>query len=109
MADRSGSVAYALRRFWWRRVRRHRGEICQACGLPVALGCPTWWSTFDPLWIEVEGGHGQGIRCIPCFTRDALAAGVQVSWRTVVEARRTTDGTWVETSHLFPLEASDGR
>jgi hypothetical protein len=67
-----------LRRFYWQRIRRHDSEICHSCGRPVGL---VWWC-FDPgLWERVTGNraNGQepasGLRCIPCFDREAREAG----------------------------------
>jgi hypothetical protein len=59
------------------------GEVCKSCGRLVAETCPTHWHAPDALWLEVEGGPG-GIRCIPCFTRDAAAKGIQVEWRPLI-------------------------
>lgn len=83
-----------LRRFYWKRIRRYRYEMCQRCGRPVGKSCPSWWSADDALWLEVEGGQGEGIRCIPCFTDDARAKGVSIFWRPVVEARLNAVGKW---------------
>jgi hypothetical protein len=82
----------ALRRIYWRFVRRHEGEICQACGRPVdrSTGRLSYWFAQDALWDRVEGGQG-GIRCIPCFTADCHAAGVNVAWTPDASLRAVLD------------------
>jgi hypothetical protein len=90
------SAVRGLRRFFWRRARRYAYELCHACGRPVARGTgPAWWSAPDDLWYEVRGSEN-GVRCMACFTAEALAKGVQVYWRPVVDARRDLSGRWVE-------------
>lgn len=56
-----------------------KGEVCKRCGELVADTCPTWWRTNDALWQFIYGTDA-GIRCIPCFTKDALAKNVTVRW-----------------------------
>lgn len=58
-----------LRRWWWRHVRRHHGEICHQCGKPVGV----FWLVPDHVWKLVAGGPG--LWCIPCF--DGAAGGLQ--------------------------------
>lgn len=63
-----------------------RSETCTKCGTKVALTTGgTWWMTDDQLWRLVYGTES-GIRCIPCFTVDAAAAGYPVSWRAYDES-----------------------
>jgi hypothetical protein len=81
MATGDCAIARA-RRLYWRRLRRYRFEICGRCGRPVGLSCPSYWLAHDELWRAVIGGEG-GIRCVPCFDRDAAASGRPVSWRAV--------------------------
>ena len=71
----------AARGLWWSLVRRYAGELCQACGRPVAHSTGlSWWRADDALWLQINGGYG-GTLCIPCFTRDAADHHVHVHWR----------------------------
>jgi hypothetical protein len=79
----------ALRRLWWIFARRHKCEICQSCGGPVARATPSWWWAPEDLWAAVVG-NAAAIRCVPCFTEEARAAGFAVSWHPTVEARLCT-------------------
>mgnify|MGYP000588371437 CR=1 FL=1 len=81
MPERSLSPIARARRWWWRHIRRHHGEICHGCGRPVARPIGgTYWFADNALWNRVEGGEG-GLRCPACFTLDARRAGVHVAWR----------------------------
>lgn len=51
-----------VRRWWWRHVRRHHGEVCHGCGRPVHL----YWQCADDLWSETTVGR-QGLLCVTCF------------------------------------------
>lgn len=76
----------AVRRFYWRHVRRHRYEICHSCGRPVHGTCPNWWRADDALWLQVVGAP-EGLRCIQCFTDEADAKGLLLYWEPKVEPR----------------------
>lgn len=60
------------------------GEICKLCGEPVALGCPSYWTTTDDVWLAVTGNPGT-IRCIRCFTDEAEAKGIPIMWQARVD------------------------
>jgi len=79
-----------LRRWWWRFVRSHDGEICGKCGRPVSLSCPSYWLATDFLWDLIEGGPG-GVRCIPCFVADADESCIHV-WFLAVEGHALSRG-----------------
>lgn len=66
-------------------------ETCQKCGRKVfeSTGDHSWWNAEPGLW-EAVYGTDAGIRCIPCFTDDADAKGISVSWRAVRERRAVT-------------------
>ena len=85
-----------LRRFYWRHIRRHRYEICRTCGRPVGLV----WHAREGLWNYVIAGQTHttyqmrhvyckwaeraegvgGIRCIPCFDREARERSITLKW-----------------------------
>lgn len=64
------------------------GEICEDCGLPVALGIGgTWWEASDSLWETITGKEdGSGILCPRCFTIQARALGTHVHWKAMLGA-----------------------
>lgn len=79
----SQDLSSLWRRFWWLHIRRHDGEICDACGRPVDRSTGrSYWLAPDDLWNEVNGQFA-GIRCVPCFTADAADRGVPIHWRAV--------------------------
>lgn len=101
MLDRNSRVRYeitrlfnhpsprrvVMRRWWWRFVRRHEGEICNKCGRPVNRATPTWWWADDALWMEVvDDPHA--VWCAPCFTDQAWALGVYIFWQPAVDSRK---------------------
>jgi hypothetical protein len=75
-----------LRGLWWAVVRGYWGEICESCGQPIApqIG-ETCWRAEDDLWERVEGHRG-GLLCPACFTADAAAKGISITWRPVHDA-----------------------
>lgn len=61
------------------------GEICQDCGLPVALGTGTYWDAPNELWSFVMGGDDPGgILCPRCFTLRCEKLGIHIYWACAV-------------------------
>lgn len=62
------------------------GEICQECGLPVALGIGrTYWYAPNELWNLVMGGPEAtddpgGSLCPRCFTIECDKQGIHIHW-----------------------------
>lgn len=71
------------------------GETCKKCGDFVARTAVTYWKASDLLWNQVYGTPA-GIRCIPCFTQDAQAAGITVYWQALVEPEPLDIGVFLE-------------
>lgn len=69
-----------LRKFYWQRIRRHDGEICQRCGDAGwhRLG-RTYWFAPNALWNLVMGGEA-GVLCPRCFTIACELAGIAIGW-----------------------------
>jgi hypothetical protein len=74
----------AMRRVYWRHVRRYDGEICDRCGRPVGRCTGSWWCAPDALWRDLNGGFA-GVMCPPCFTAAAESVGIFVHWEATVE------------------------
>lgn len=66
-----GGPVARYRAFWHHVVRRYDSEVCGHCGRPVGL---VWWCPDDALWLKVNGDEN-GIMCVLCFDRKAMAAG----------------------------------
>lgn len=60
----------------------HEGEICQDCGLPVALAMGSFWHAPDDLWREVMGGLW-GVLCPRCFFVRCDKLGVAIHWHAI--------------------------
>ena len=91
-------MTHTITRLYWRHIRRHPYELCNSCGCPVGLV----WHASEGLWNYVVAGQERttytfrrglmnnawaersegvgGIRCIPCFDREAYDAGVRLKW-----------------------------
>lgn len=103
--------AARTRRFYWKRVRRYRFEICgrprhphgtitRGCGRPVELV----WRASSGMWNYVVTGREQtvytvregaaggpveeraegvgGVLCLACFDREARESGVYLQWES---------------------------
>lgn len=68
-----------LARFWWQKIRRYDGEICEDCGCPVARHIGTYWSASEHIWVMVMGDV-QTVVCPDCFARRAEAREVAICW-----------------------------
>jgi hypothetical protein len=88
----------ALREFYWTRIRRYDGEICQDCGNAVRHHTGSCWRTSEEVWNAVMG-RATGILCPPCFTKRARAVGVRVLWEAMPEAE--WDARWQHECGLF--------
>lgn len=69
------------RRWYWRRVRRYQGELCDDCGGRVRI---IWWAP-DWMWGQAMG-HSGGILCPPCFDERMGHPNVFfIKWKPEVE------------------------
>jgi hypothetical protein len=80
------SLRARVRGVWHYIVRRHRYEICMACGRPVGPHTGSWWRASDELWQRVIGDP-TAVVCPPCFTSSADAAGIAVRWEAIADER----------------------
>lgn len=105
------TAAARVRRFYWKRIRRYRYEICgrpghlhgtirRGCGRPVG----TVWRASSGVWNYVVTGQEQttytvragaaggpveeraegvgGVLCLNCFDRFARECGVHLRWES---------------------------
>ena len=61
-------------------------EHCQICGKEYD---DYIWEISDKLWEKVTGiKNGSGLRCIPCFSKEAREKGITIKWNGK-KSRRT--------------------
>ncbi len=58
-------------------------EFCHECGIRQ----PVVWTARDELWREVVGGP-YGVLCPGCFDKAAVAKGLFLRWKPIVEGDR---------------------
>lgn len=71
-----------IRVFWWRRIRRWDGELCQRCGRKYFA---TIWSSPDELWDELVRDRFR-LLCPACFDGLAITAGILLRWRPEIDS-----------------------
>jgi hypothetical protein len=68
-----------MSRFYWRKIRRYDGEICDDCKNPVAKNMGSWWEASDEHWAKVVG-RNDVILCPLCFFKRSSYFDVPMHW-----------------------------
>lgn len=78
-----------LRALYWMLIRRHKTELCQACGCPVAIvyHAPDWiWQAVTGRARYPDGHAAPGILCPECLSDKAEVVGLPyLRWTCAVE------------------------
>lgn len=74
-----------------KQTTRYEYETCDSCGIKVfdSTGEGSYWLAKSDLWFEVYGTTA-GIKCISCFTKDAINKGLHVFYeaKTVASSNK---------------------